>query len=168
MLAALVALASGGYAITAYPPCSDDVIRCRVALRLAGSVSTSQYPITVEVYNGVVTLTGTAQDPGKKDLATILASSVRGVVCVKNNILISPSYTLDLELIGRIYRELNRYPSVPPQHIWVDAKNGIVQLTGFVSSADEAEQAELIVESVRGVLAVQNNITIVGPSEGIF
>ena len=47
-------------------------------------------------------------------------------------------------------------------HVNVDTNNGIVQLNGFVNSANEKAQAEQVARSVSGVTSVQNNLTIKG------
>lgn len=150
----------GGYAITACPVVSDEVVRDRIASRLAGSVASADYPVTVDVCNGVVTLRGQVQDQGKRDLATFLAACVRGVVGVNNCLTLDPVVLADLELMGRVKEALRRQP-VDTTQVRVDVNEGVVRLSGMVRTEDARWSAAGAVQGVPGVTAVYNNITVV-------
>jgi osmotically-inducible protein OsmY len=66
----------------------------------------------------------------------------------------------DIELQRDVMEELKWEPSVNAAHIGVAAKDGIVTLTGYISSFAEKYEAEQAAKRVRGVQAVVNEIEI--------
>jgi hyperosmotically inducible protein len=46
------------------------------------------------------------------------------------------------------------------REIQVETFKGVVQLSGFVDSADEKEEAERLAEDIDGVSSVQNRIAV--------
>ena len=70
----------------------------------------------------------------------------------------------DLELQRDVMAELKWEPSIDPAHIGVAMKDGIVTLTGRVSSYAEKYEAEKAAKRVRGVKAVVNEIEVKLPS----
>jgi osmotically-inducible protein OsmY len=66
----------------------------------------------------------------------------------------------DLELQWAVMEELKWEPRVNPAHIGVSVKNGVVTLTGHVSSYAEKYAAERAAKRVRGVRAVANEIDV--------
>lgn len=150
----------GGYAITACPVASDEVIRDQIASRLAGSVASRAYPIAVDVCDGVVTLRGQVENKAKWDLACLLIACVRGVVQVNNYLTLDPALAEDLALIGRVRQALARQP-IDTSQLQIRVNEGVVQLSGMVRSEDARWNAAAAVQGVPGVTAVYNNITVV-------
>src|SRR5258706_16347512 len=68
--------------------------------------------------------------------------------------------TTDIELQRKVQDELKWEPSVNAAHIGVAAKDGIVTLTGHVSSFAERYEAEQAAKRVYGVRAVANEIDV--------
>jgi osmotically-inducible protein OsmY len=66
----------------------------------------------------------------------------------------------DFELRHDVERELEEDPSVDARDIAVTAKNGVVTLTGHVSTLGEKWRAESIAKRVAGVVALANEIEI--------
>jgi len=66
----------------------------------------------------------------------------------------------DIELQRDVMAELKWEPSINPAQIGVAAKDGIVTLTGYVSSYAERYEAEKAAKRVRGVKAVVNEIEV--------
>jgi len=157
----------GGYAIPACPVDSDQVIRDQVISRLSGSVASAQFPITVGVCNGVVVLRGMVQTSGKRDLANLFAWSVRGVIDVANELAIDPKTADDIILVGEVRRAFNK-SAIDSKRIQVRTSDGVVELTGSVTTEVAREMASLVAASVPGVTAVYNNITVYGPSGSPF
>jgi len=62
------------------------------------------------------------------------------------------------ELRRDVERELVWDPSIDARSIGVAAKNGVVTLTGYVSSYSDKWQAERIAKRVAGVTALANDI----------
>lgn len=153
----------GGYAIPACPCATDCVIQSQILARLAGSVIGPDNLVIVSVNGGQVTLSGQVQTEGARDMATILAWSVRGVTCIRNQLTVAPFSASDLQLIGQVRDALGR-SSLDAKRINVNVSNGVVQLSGYVTNEVDREAATLVAASVVGVTTVYNNITVRGPS----
>lgn len=150
----------GGYSAVNCPIRSDAVIRQIISARLAGAVSSPCNPIGVDVQCGVVMLTGQVDTAGKRQLAGILASSVRGVTCVSNQMTICPEALTDQRLVGMIRKALSRIP-MNTRQVVVYVKNGVAQLTGSVATDYGRDMVGQAAASVPGVASVQNNITVI-------
>ena len=66
----------------------------------------------------------------------------------------------DSELQRDVLDELKWEPSVDAAHIGVSAKDGVVTLSGHVSSYAEKFAAERAAKRVQGVLAVANELEV--------
>ena len=66
----------------------------------------------------------------------------------------------DSELRRDVERELEWDPSIDARNIGVAAKNGVVTLTGYVSSYSDKWRAERIAKRVAGVSAIANEIEV--------
>ena len=106
-----------------------------------------------------MTLTGTVTDEARRDVAGLLAMSVRGVRQVVNRLTISPQTIEDLRLTIAVKEAIGRAP-INPRHIKVFVTNGVVQLTGMIDDSVDAADAEAAAWGVPGVTVVQNNLTI--------
>ena len=84
---ALILLAST--CLAASKPVSDDMISDEVRIKLTGDPIAKGGNITVDVKQGVVTLTGTAEAEQQKNRAGKLAKKVNGVKQVINNITVA-------------------------------------------------------------------------------
>ena len=157
----------GGYPLVACPVTNDAVIREVVISRLAGSVTSACSVVDVRVDNGAVALRGQVDDPGKIDVATILASSVRGVTCVSNQLTVSPAAAGDMALVVRVKNALGKQIFVSRQ-IRVQAADGVVELTGAVATDIDREQAGMVAASVEGVATVYNNLSVTDDPGGLF
>ena len=122
--------------------------------------------VNVSVDRGVVTLSGRVTQPYKaKDLAR-LASRVKGVLEVNNDLGVLPVSIYDDRLRQSIARQIYGDPVFsryaihvnPPIHIIVERGNVI--LTGAVNSKVERQKAEVIVRSTSGVFGVENQLRI--------
>ena len=66
----------------------------------------------------------------------------------------------DIELKRDVERALEWEPSIDAREIAVTAKNGVVTLTGYVSSYAEKWTAERVAKNVAGVTALANDIRV--------
>ena len=67
-------------------PLTDDIISDRVRLKLAGDQVVKGGALTVDVQQGVVTLSGQLELPKQKERAAKLAKGIKGVKQVVNSI----------------------------------------------------------------------------------
>ncbi len=77
-----------GVCLAASKPLTDDAIVDQVRLKLSGDAVAKGGGFTVDCKNGVVTLTGSAENNQQRDRATLVAKKVKGVKQVINNLTI--------------------------------------------------------------------------------
>ncbi len=118
--------------------------------------------IDVSVDNGIVELSGFVPTLLEKSRSTNLSELVRGVSVVVNYIQVRPTPSrTDADLIRDLRRSLLEDPATELQELDVSVTpGGAVTLSGSVDSWGERELAELVVASVRGVTAVQNQLQV--------
>ncbi len=120
---------------------------------------------TVEVKNGVVTLTGTVDNLKAKRAAEQDAKNTVGVWRVKNLLKVRPAKPLaDDKVAQNVKSALLRDPIVDSYKIDAKAKNGVVTLTGTVDSFFEKSEAEDVAARANGVTDVRNSLTVSYPA----
>ena len=134
----------------------------RQALRTNLS-SDERKAINVRVQNGVVTLTGTLPSSYPKQLAGMLASTVPDAVDVKNEIVVKPPQPrTDAQILTEVVLRFSQNPIIPSAQIAVTVSNGVVTLSGTVSTFIQADQAESVARFVPGVIDVRNLLFVKG------
>lgn len=117
--------------------------------------------ITVSVDNSVVTLSGTTASYYEKVLAEYDAQHVAGVLDVRNSISVVPTEDVADELIGEdISDAFDANFLIDPNNVSVHVENGIVTLTGTVTSRFEHDEAVDIASHVIGVLRVNDHLVV--------
>jgi len=154
---------------------SDVGITTAVKAKMAVDDTVRSYEIEVTTEKGVVTLKGNIDSPLAKERALTLAKATKGVVEVKDLIAVKretgdgdapdPGRTLgvtidDADTTMRVKGRLLEDPLVKGLRIDVDTRDGVVFLTGSVSSEQEKEQAIKLARETKGVKDVQANLTI--------
>jgi hyperosmotically inducible protein len=143
-----------------------------VKTRLAADGKVSAFEINVDTTNGVVTLTGNVDSQEAKDQALKLARETSGVQEVRDMIAVrtgsesaeapDPNLTLgehidDAGITMRVKSRLLDDPVVKGLRIDVDTRDGVVFLTGSVTSDAEKKQAIELARTTEGVKDVQAN-----------
>ncbi len=77
-----------GVCFAAAKPVTDDTIIDQVRLKLSGDAIAKGGGFTVDCKNGVVTISGVAENNQQRDRATIVAKKVKGVKQVINNLTV--------------------------------------------------------------------------------
>ncbi len=117
--------------------------------------------IDVSVTNGIVSLSGTVDTYSQKLDAAQIASRIKGVVDVKNNLVVKPSVIRsDIEIQVDIEAAFRRDVLVDETTIVVRVSNGIVVLSGAVGTMAEKNAAESDAWLTPGVTDVINNIVV--------
>ena len=117
------------------------------------------FNIDVEVDYGVVTLSGIVEDLAAKRAAKETAQNTVGALRVKNHLKVRPPEVPSNDVLEqRVSNSLSRNPYVEIYEVDVDAANGLIYLSGDVTTSFEKEEAARVAEKVKGVVAVQNNI----------
>lgn len=120
---------------------------------------------SVEVKNGVVTLTGAVENLKVKRAAEQDAKNTVGVRRVKNLLRVRPSKPLaDDKIAQNVIAAFFRDPVLDGFEIAVKSKHGMVTLTGTVVSFYEKAEAEDVASRARGVIEVKNNLSVSYPS----
>jgi hyperosmotically inducible periplasmic protein len=115
--------------------------------------------VTVNVAEGVATLSGEVMDDAAKTAAETAAKAVEGVASVTNNITIAPpppppvEIAVDQELIKSVADAVSMFKGVS-----AEVKDGVVTLTGEIKKADLAK----LMSSVMALKpkSVENKLTV--------
>jgi hyperosmotically inducible periplasmic protein len=127
--------------------------------------------ISVNVQQGVVTLSGNALGPVAADSAVSLASNFPRVQDVINDITVDPLSPMDNQSRMQVYRavygfpSLNKYAIDPAQPIRITVVNGNVTLNGVVDSQADKDTAGIRANGVPGIFKVTNDLQVSNPSK---
>lgn len=144
----------------------DSVITGRVKTALIADPVTKARQIEVETFRGTVQLSGFVDTAASKARADELARKTKGVVHVRNNLEVratdtSAGVTLDDSLLtAKVKAALIANPVTKARQINVTTLRGVVQLSGFVDSADEKSEATRVASNVTGVKDVHNDLSV--------
>jgi osmotically-inducible protein OsmY len=140
----------------------DATITASVKSKLMWNDHTDGLEINVDTMHGKVTLSGTADTPATKDLATRLARNTDGVRGVVNNLSIDANHPMqemqddvsDAWITSKVKSTLLFSRSVDGLDINVSTSNGTVTLRGNADSGAEKDLAVELAKSIRGVKKV--------------
>lgn len=121
--------------------------------------------INVKVNEGVVTLSGKVNSINDKAHAMTVASRVRGVKEVKNQIEVNWKQEYkDEELLDRVMDRIKTNWLLSPvkDKVKVFVHNGTVTLTGTVNNWSQRHEAEQVALDTKGVRAVDNRLQVEG------
>lgn len=159
-------------------PVSQDVTDARQETQIWTTYALSPYlranDLKVSVHDGKATLSGKVEEGVDKDLAKQIALGVKGIKDVDNQITVQADYVPPARSSERSYGEeiddATITASVKSKLLWstytdglgteVDTKLGHVTLTGAADSAASKELAGRLAGNTRGVVAVDNRLTI--------
>lgn len=143
------------------PQMSDATITNAVNRELRRDGAVPYDRIDVATMEGIVSLSGRVASLRGKERARTLAETVRGVRSVINRIEVRPSHPVaDWQVEQDVRGALFEDPATDAYEISVGVKDGLVQLTGAVDSYAEFDLAAQVAKGVRGVRAVDNQITV--------
>lgn len=115
--------------------------------------------LAVETNDGIVTITGTTDNLLTKDRATSVASTIRGVRSVVNEIEVV-SDRLDSAIAADVADALLSDPATDMWEIESSVDDGVVTLTGTVESWQEKELVATVTKGVTGVVGINNNVSV--------
>lgn len=69
-------------------------------------------------------------------------------------------YVDDSVITGKVKAVLVNDPALKAREINVETYKGVVQLSGFVSSEDDAQRAVAVVKGIKGVMSVKNDMRL--------
>jgi len=129
---------------------------------LSKNVDLADKHIATEVKNRTVALNGTVQTVNQKYTAEQIAWQVPGVQGITDNLSVADAQaapeSADDKLARRVEFELYSTKAIPLKSMQIHADNGVVTLSGTVSSRAEKLLAEKMAKSVEGVHRVVNSL----------
>lgn len=137
---------------------ADDV---RSALVLDYQVPDNR--ISVNVMDGIVTLTGNVEWAYQRDAADDDAAMILGVRGLVDNITVNQPQADAANISSGIARAFARNAELYDDNIGVTTNGGNVTLSGTVETWSEYDMAENIAWMSRGVTSVTNNIVVLFP-----
>jgi hyperosmotically inducible protein len=143
----------------------DGTIVTSVKAGLVGEKGVPSSDINVEVYKGVVLLSGFVTSQAQKDAAGNVAKKTSGVASVRNEIAVHDKTSTgtkldDTMLVGKVKAALIDTKDVKAGQINVEARGGIVQLGGFVTSNGMRDRAIAVAKGVEGVKRVDDALFV--------
>jgi osmotically-inducible protein OsmY len=140
---------------------SDTEIAHRVVDSLTWDIEVPHDKIKASVMNGLVTLEGQVEWQFQRDAAARAVRNITGVLGVNNIIKLAPKPVSTFEVSRGIKEALERRADRTADHIIVDAKDGVVTLTGSVPSFVDRRAAEGAAWSAPGVKEVRDALAVV-------
>ena len=146
---------------------SDANVTASVKSALISNDATKARQINVETQNGVVQLSGFVDSTAAKSAAEMTAKNVEGVKQVENKLLIrdasrSTGQAVDDTVIAaKVKGEIAGKTGLGnATDVNVEVNSGVVELSGFVETADQKAKAADLARSINGVKDVRNNISL--------
>jgi hyperosmotically inducible protein len=154
---------------SAYPEHSDSWIALKIRSRLLVKANVSAADTKVSSKEGVVTLTGTADNLAQKELTEVYAKDVDGVKSVKNEIVVkevaNKGQTVgetidDASITSQVKYALMTHKSTSALKTKVTTNDAKIVITGEAGSEAEKSLVTKLAQDVRGVKSVSNDMTI--------
>jgi osmotically-inducible protein OsmY len=168
----------------------DAMLTAKIKARMTADGRISPSRVDVDTLNGDVMLRGEAPTQEEKGAAEEVARSVEGVKSVSNQIIVNPAVAgtgipsgeeikrqaekavsdvgqevkkgaEDALLLGEIKARLG---AAGYSDISVSVEHGVVTLKGEAPADKDRIAVEAIVEKIKGVEKVNNQLTVIGPS----
>jgi osmotically-inducible protein OsmY len=148
---------------------SDEWIALKIRGELLVKANVSATSTKVDVKDGVVTLTGTADNVAQKDLTGIYAKEIDNVKTVKNDIVIQApaagSSTVsevvdDASITSQVKYALLSHRATSAVTTKVVTEDSVVRISGVASSDAEKSLVTKLAQDTRGVKSVVNDMTV--------
>ena len=152
-----------------YAEHSDSWIALKIRSKLLVKGNVSATATKVEALQGVVTLTGTADNIAQKELTEVYAKEIEGVKSVKNEIVVKasvPSATTvgekidDASITSQVKFALLSHKSTSALKTKVTTNDGVVSISGEASTDAEKSLVTKLAQDVRGAKSVGNTMTV--------
>jgi len=144
----------------------DTVVTTKVKSALLANAEIKSFDLKVETRKGVVQLSGFVDNQAQADLAVLTTSGVEGVSKVENGINLKVGKETvgnavdDGIITAKVKSALLENPGVKSLDIAVVTRKGQVQLSGFVDSQAQIDQAMVTTRNVAGVTSIGNEMSI--------
>lgn len=141
---------------------TDEEVRMNVMTLLLWNGDIGSNNVAVAVSDGTVTLQGSVGSYWEKVEAEELASTLRGVRHIQNDLAVVPVHDmLDEEISAAITSALERNRNANPQDIHITVRYGRVTLTGSVPTSCAYQAALDAAMHTRGVVDVKAELELI-------
>jgi osmotically-inducible protein OsmY len=141
------------------PEPTDKELETQVHVAVSKFPGTRAGQVRAEVENRVVTLTGSVDTLRLKVQVERVVSEVAGVTAVRNDLdVLPPSPVSDQEIAKAILDALERSESIDDETIDVTVEEGVVILSGCVSSDSASQIADNAAINTVGVKELRNHL----------
>jgi hyperosmotically inducible protein len=144
----------------------DSVITTKVKTALVAQTDGKGGATSVETRHGNVLLSGFVDSQAQADKEVQLAKAVDGVKSVDNKLMVKAGKSTagneldDSVVTVKVKSALMTDEQTRADQISVNTDKGVVQLSGYVGSADEQAHATEVARNVEGVQSVVNDTTL--------
>ena len=147
----------------------DRIVTGRVKAALIADPETKAREIDVETFRGVVQLNGFVDNATERTKAASVARNVNGVKEVRNNLQVGtkdPDKSTvvakvdDSVITGKVKAALLADSVTNGMQVNVETQDGVVQLSGFVNTAEQRTKAAELARGVEGVRSVKNSTEV--------
>jgi osmotically-inducible protein OsmY len=140
---------------------SDSEIGGAVLAAVTSDPRVRDAALSVNVAQGVATLSGAVPSLSAKLAVGELARNTVGVLLVKNELEVRPAKIADDEVLSQRARAALLWdPKTGAQGIEVTAHDGLVTITGIVATASNRQHAADIVSGIAGIRALDNQLRV--------
>jgi len=152
-----------------YPEYSDSWMAFKIRSRLLVKANVSASNTTVAVQDGVVTLTGTADNLAQKELTTAYAQDIDHVKSVKNDMVVTAQPATgetvgekidDASITSQVKYALFSHKSTSALKTKVTTNDGVIAISGEANSDAEKSLVTKLAQDVRGAKSVNNNMSV--------
>jgi osmotically-inducible protein OsmY len=144
---------------------TDQQISFAVEYTLLTDAALYNNQIDVTVNQGIVTLTGGADNVMAKERAAKLAQTIRGVRGVVNTLALKTPSRSDNDIRKDVASALLYDAATDSYELKSEVKGGVVTLSGTVPSYREKQLAVYVAKGVKGVKEVKDSIALKGKIE---
>ncbi len=148
---------------------SDAWIALKLHTQLLIRSNVSNADTTIDVKDGVVTLTGTASSLAQKELTGEYAKDIDWVKSVNNDLVVKETVVADqtvgekiddASITSRVKYALFTHRSTSALKTKITTTDGVVVITGLAANDAEKSLVGKLANSVHGVKSVDNNMTV--------
>jgi nitroimidazol reductase NimA-like FMN-containing flavoprotein (pyridoxamine 5'-phosphate oxidase superfamily) len=146
---------------------SDAILCQRVGSAMAKLSLSPGSQVHVDAFDGVVALTGTAEDASERaaiEVAVLGVPDVRAVVQELETVFPSQQQPTPAEVAREAVRQLRMSPRIADSGIKIVAEHGWLRLEGVASSRRTREEVVRRLRSVRGSRGVIDRLRVIRPA----
>lgn len=143
----------------------DEELVAELRSRMTDEGLAAHGAIDIELRNGVVVLSGEVDDLAARDRAEDVAAAVRGVRAVVNQVDVKPGDRDDPQIALDVKSAIVARPGLESFDFDVAVDDSVATLRGVTSSLIERRAAVAAARSVRGVVEVVDETTLIPAAE---